>query len=96
MNCRRCGGEFGSSKYEALTCEFCVKALEHKIAEQAQTIGHHEDYIQNQEARILTLKTGNENIRAVLEKEIETIKEKIRTGPAEIIAGLERDLRKTE
>jgi hypothetical protein len=46
--------------------------------------------------RILTLKTGNENIRAALEKEIEELKEKIRTGPAEIIAGLERDLRRTD
>jgi hypothetical protein len=96
MKCRKCGSPIGASPFEEPACEFCYKGLEQKIKEQAQTIEHHEDYIQKQEIRILNLKTGNENIRAVLEKEIEALKEKIRTGPAEIIAGLERDLRRND
>lgn len=87
ISCAKCG--------EALSeafCEFCYKRLEQKTKDQCRTIEEHESYIQKQEMRILNLKTGNENIRAALEKEIEALKEKIRTGPAEIIKGLEEEL----
>lgn len=90
--CTKCG----TQNFDVCYCEFCYKRLEQKVKDQIRTIEEHESYIQKQEMRILTLKTGNENIRAALEKEIEELKEKIRTGPAEIIAGLERDLRRTD
>lgn len=87
ISCAKCGEALGEA-----FCEFCFKRLEQKIKGQIRTIEEHESYIQKQEMRILNLKTGNENIRAALEKDIEALKEKLRIGPAEIIKGLEEEL----
>lgn len=68
--CLKCG----TQNFDVCYCEFCYKRLEQKIKEQTRTIEEHESYIQKQEARILTLRTNNENTRAFLENEIAEMK----------------------
>lgn len=70
MTCDKCQGTGNGPFY----CEFCFKRLEQKIKDQIRTIEEHESYIQKQEARILTLRTNNENTRAFLENEIAEMK----------------------
>jgi CRISPR/Cas system-associated endonuclease Cas3-HD len=72
--CLKCG----TSNFDVCYCEFCYKRLEQKIKEQNRTIEEHESYIQRQEARILTLKTGNENTRAFLEAQLDDLGKKLK------------------
>lgn len=73
ITCAKCGEALGEA-----FCEFCYKRLEQKIKDQTRTIEEHESYIRKQEDRILTLRTGNENVRALLEKQLEDLQGKLK------------------